>query len=100
MTPQPWNQTCKLREDVRKGELSLAEFAADLNDVRTGGAPIVYRDANMFFDRTYPTFRMKELTRDVLRRLAGQGGKPVLRLQVAYGGDRRASCRERVSSPV
>lgn len=86
MTPQPWNQTCKLREDVRKGELSLAEFAADLNDVRTGGAPIVYRDANMFFDRTYPTFRMKELTRDVLRRLAGQGGKPVLRLQVAYGG--------------
>ena len=86
MSSQPWNRTCKLREDVRKGELSLAEFAADLNDVRTGGAPLIYRDANMFFDRTYPTFRMKELTRDVLKRLAGQGGKPVLRLQVAYGG--------------
>ncbi len=86
MSIQSWNQICKLREDVRKGELSLAEFAADLNDVRTGSAPVVYRDANMFFDRTYPTFRMKELTRDVLKRLAGQGGKPVLRLQVAYGG--------------
>lgn len=83
---QPWHQICKLREDVRKGELALAEFAADLNDVRTGEAPLVYRDTAMFFDRTYPTFRMKELARDVLRRLAGQGGKPVLRLQVAYGG--------------
>jgi uncharacterized protein len=86
MSIQSWNQICRLREDVRKGELSLAEFAADLNDVRTGNAPTIYRDANMFFDRTYPTFRMKELTRDVLKRLAGQGGKPVLRLQVAYGG--------------
>lgn len=86
MTIQPWHQACKLREDVRKGELALAEFAADLNDVRTGDAPLVYKDTGMFFDRTYPTFRMKELGRDVLRRLAGQGGKPVLRLQVAYGG--------------
>ena len=86
MTVQSWHQVCKLREDVRKGELALAEFAADLNDVRTGDALLVYRDPGMFFDRTYPTFRMKELARDVLRRLAGQGGKPVLRLQVAYGG--------------
>ena len=86
MSGQPWNQICTLRQDVHKGELSLAEFAADLNDVRTGNAPVIYSDANMFFDRTYPTFRMKELTRDVLKRLTGQGGKPVLRLQVAYGG--------------
>lgn len=82
----PWHQLCTLREDVRKDTLRLDEFAADLNDVRTGAAPAVYRDPNMFFDRTYPTHRMKVLARDVLRRLAGQTGRPVLRLQVAYGG--------------
>jgi hypothetical protein len=86
MSVSPWHQLCTLREDVRSGTLTLAEFAADLNDVRTGDAPAVYRDPAMFFDRTYPTYRMKVLTRDVLLRLAGQGGRPVLQLQVAYGG--------------
>lgn len=83
---QPWHQLCTLRDDVRQDTLRLDEFAADLNDVRTGSAPPVYREPLMFFDRTYPTHRMKVLARDVLRRLAGQPGRPVLRLQVAYGG--------------
>ena len=86
MSAQPWPQLCTLRDDVRSGELTLAEFAADLNGVRTGEAPPVYREPALFFARTYPTYRMKLLARDVLLRLAGQGGKPVLQLQVAYGG--------------
>ncbi len=86
MTVAPWHQLCTLREDVRRGTLTLDEFAADLNGVRTGEARPVYREPGMFFDRTYPTFSMKTLAGDVLRRLAGQGGKPVLQLQVAYGG--------------
>ena len=86
MTTPPWHQLCTLRDDVRRGTLTLDEFAADLNGVRTGEARLVYREPAMFFDRTYPTFRMKALAGDVLRRLAGQGGKPVLQLQVAYGG--------------
>ena len=86
MTAPAWHQLCTLREDVRSGTLTLAEFAADLNAVRTGEAPAVYREPAMFFARTYPTYRMKVLVRDVLLRLAGQGGRPVLQLQVAYGG--------------
>lgn len=86
MAVSAWHQHCTLREDVRTGSLALAEFAADLNGVRTGDAPLVYRDPGMFFARTYPTYRMKLLARDVLLRLSGQGGRPVLRLQVAYGG--------------
>jgi hypothetical protein len=37
-TLKPWNKLVRLREDVRSGELSLQEFAADLFDVvnRTG----------------------------------------------------------------
>ncbi|MCP4710261.1 MAG: hypothetical protein GY869_16680, partial [Planctomycetes bacterium] len=65
MTAQPWHQLCTLRDDVRSGKLTLDEFAADLNDVRTGEARPVYREPEMFFDRTYPTYRMKMLTRDV-----------------------------------
>jgi len=86
MAVAAWHQLCTLRDDVRRGALTLDEFAADLNGVRTGEARLVYREPAMFFDRTYPTFRMKALAGDVLRRLAGGGGKPVLQLQVAYGG--------------
>lgn len=86
MAVSAWHQLCTLREDVRTGKLTLDEFAADLNGVRTGEAPAVYREPAMFFARTFPTYRMKVLARDILLRLAGQGGKPVLQLQVSYGG--------------
>lgn len=31
-----WHEHCVLRDDVRQGTLTLAEFAADLYGVRTG----------------------------------------------------------------
>ena len=86
MDNMAWHENCVLRDDVRQGTLTLAEFAADLNAVRTGDAPNVYRLPNLFFDRTYPTDNLKSLVRDVLHRLAGRGGAPVIRVQVAYGG--------------
>lgn len=86
MSPNAWHEHCILRDDVRQGTLELAEFAADLYAVRTGDAPNVYRIPNLFFDRTYPTYNLKTLVRKVLRRLAGQGGNPVVSVQVAYGG--------------
>ena len=81
-----WHEHCVLRDDVRQETLTLAEFAADLYAVRTGEAPNVYRLPDQFFDRTYPTDNLKRLVRDVLQRLAGTGGTPVIRVQVAYGG--------------
>ena len=81
-----WHEHCVLRDDVRQGTLTLAEFAADLYAVRTGDARNVYQLPNLFFDRTYPTYNLKTLVRDVLHRLSGRGGKPVIRVQVAYGG--------------
>lgn len=81
-----WHEHCVLRDDVRHGTLTLAEFAADLYGVRTGDAPNVYRLPDQFFDRTYPTYNLKTLVRDVFQRLSGRGGKPVIRVQVAYGG--------------
>ena len=81
-----WHEQCVLRDDVRQDTLTLAEFAADLNGVRTGAAPNVYRLPDLFFDRTYPTHKLKTLVRDVFQRLSGRGGKPVIDLQVTYGG--------------
>ena len=86
MSNNAWHEHCILRDDVRQGTLELAEFAADLYAVRTGDAPNVYRIPDLFFDRTYPTYNLKMLARDVLRRLAGQDGNPVITVQVAYGG--------------
>ena len=38
MDRMAWGENCVLRDDVRYGTLALAEFAADLNGVRTGDA--------------------------------------------------------------
>ena len=86
-----WHDHCILRDDVRQGTLELAEFAADLYAVRTGDAPNVYLLPNLFFDRTYPTYKLKTLVRNVLRRLSGKDGNPILTLQVAYGGGKTHS---------
>ncbi len=86
MDKNVWYEHCKLRDDVRKDKLELSEFAADLYAVRMKNAPEVYQSPNLFFDRTYPTYKLKTLVRDVLRRLADEGGTPVITVQVAYGG--------------
>ena len=83
----PWHRVVKLRDDVRTGELSLADFAADLHDVvmQRGGRPI-YEDPARFFALTYPTFALRELARDVVLRLAGRNTKAVRQLELTYGG--------------
>lgn len=83
----PWHEVVKLREDVRTGELSLADFAADLHDVvmQKGTRP-VYEDPSRFFALTYPTFPLRELARDVTLRLAGRNTKAVRQLELTYGG--------------
>ena len=62
-----------------KVTLTLVQFAADLYKVRIGEAPNVYLLPDQFFDRTYPTYNLKTLVRDVFQRLSGRGGKPVIR---------------------
>ena len=82
----PWHRVVKLREDVRTGELSLADFAADLHDViMQRGARPIYEDPARFFALTYPTFSLRELARDVMLRLAGRNTKAVRQ----FGADLR-----------
>jgi hypothetical protein len=83
----PWHQAVTLRDDVRTGALSLADFAADLHDVmmQRGSRPI-YEEPARFFALTYPTFSMRELARDVVLRLAGKNTKAIRQLEIPYGG--------------
>jgi len=83
----PWHEVVSLRDDLKSGELSLAVFAADLYDVvLQRGQQKVYEDPASFFALTFPTLNLRDLVRDVAKRLAGQSDKAYRSLSVTYGG--------------
>ena len=84
---KPWHEAVRLKEELRTGELSLAQFAADLHEVTLAqGRRPVYEDPEKFFALTYPTHALRELVKDVAARLAGQSDKAVRQLELTYGG--------------
>jgi len=83
---KPWHEVVRVRADIRSEELSLKAFAADLYDVMLDRNVGVYHDPQAFFSLTYPTLRLRELARDVTRRLAGKSDKAVRQLHVTFGG--------------
>ncbi|MCE5296808.1 MAG: hypothetical protein LLG16_06880 [Euryarchaeota archaeon] len=85
-TWKPWHQVVKLSEELKTGDLSLSQFAADLYDVVMDEGTDLYRDPKKFFAFTYPTYNMRELAKDVALRLAGQNDKTVRQLELTYGG--------------
>ena len=85
--PEPWHRVVRLKDELRSGELTLAEFAADLHEVTLGqGKRPVYEDPARFFALTYPTHALRELVKDVAERLAGKSTKAVRQLELTYGG--------------
>lgn len=84
---KPWHEVVTLRDELKTGELSMAMFAADLDEVilKKGKRPI-YEDPAKFFALTYPTYNLRNLARDVVRRLAGKSDKAVRQLHLTYGG--------------
>ena len=85
--PTPWHQVVRLKEELRSGELSLSEFAADLHEVVTeAGERPIYENPAKFFALTYPTHAMRELVKDVAARLAGKSPKAIRQLEMTYGG--------------
>ncbi len=87
MTLKPWHHFVRLKDELRTGELTLAEFAADLHEVTLArGKRPVYEDPAQFFALTYPTHTLRELVKDVAVRLAGRSDKAVRQLELTYGG--------------
>lgn len=86
MTLRPWREIAVPHRDVLEGTFQQAEFAADITAVRSGKATAEYQDAIAFFERTFITEGMQRLLSQVLQRLCGKGGDPVIQLQTVFGG--------------
>ncbi len=88
MTPKPWIESVHLHPDVLKENAETDIFALDLGPLADGSGTVapVYRDAESFFRASYITTGLGSLLGDVLKRLAGQGGPPVLKLMTPFGG--------------
>nr|BBH92994.1 hypothetical protein KTA_11930 [Thermogemmatispora argillosa] len=86
-----WGSIITPRPDVIGAEYTLASYAANLAQVVQGQAPAEYQDPREFFQRTYLTEGLRRLLTNVLRRLSGQGGDPVINLQTNFGGGKTHS---------
>ena len=90
-TIKPWREVVTPHKDVASGRYSQAEFAADLWQVHLGEGTDEYRKPTEFFRRTFLTQSLRDLLVGAMRRLAGQGGDPVVQLQTNFGGGKTHS---------
>ncbi len=88
---KPWREVITPHADVASGRYQQAEFAADLWQVKLGEGAEEYRDPGEFFRRTFLTGSLRGLLAGAARRLAGQGGDPVVQLQTNFGGGKTHS---------
>ncbi len=88
---KPWREVVNPHPDVATGRYQQAEFAADLWQVHLGEGADEYRKPVEFFRRTYLTESLKGLLTGAVRRLAGEGGDPVVQLQTNFGGGKTHS---------
>jgi len=72
--------------DILDGRLTMDVFAADLWEVCQNRGPDEYKDAAIFFKKTYMTEGLNNLLDIVEKRLLGKGGDPVIQIQTPFGG--------------
>ncbi len=90
-TLKPWREVVNPHKDVASGGYQQAEFAADLWQVHLGEGTDEYRKPAEFFRRTFLTESLTQLLIGAVKRLAGQGGDPVVQLQTNFGGGKTHS---------
>lgn len=88
---RPWRLVVNPHPDVASGRYILADFVANIADVKAGAATAEYGDPGEFFRRTYLTEGLLSLLVTGVRRLSGQGGDPVVQLQTSFGGGKTHS---------
>src|SRR6266571_2971076 len=88
---KPWREVVSPHKDVASGRYQQAEFAADLWQVHLGEGTDEYKKPVEFFRRTYLTESLNGLLVGAVRRLAGEGGDPVVQLQTNFGGGKTHS---------
>jgi len=85
---KPWYAIATPHEDIRKGRLEEAVFAANIWAVVQGTAPEVYLDPEEFFGKTYMTTGIGTVLSRVSNALAGEAesGDRIISLQTSFGG--------------
>jgi len=86
-----WREAAIPQREVYEGRYAQARFAADLGKVLAGEADSEYQDGAEFYSRTYLTDGMRRLLIDVVERVAGTGGEPLVQLKTAFGGGKTHS---------
>jgi len=86
--PAPWFGVVRPHQDIRQGHLDESVFAANLADVAQDLGPEVYRNAPLFFDKTYPTAGLRTVASRVIKGLNGgqEAENRVISLQTGFGG--------------
>jgi hypothetical protein len=83
---------CEPRDDVLKGVLDDAIFAANFGDLISGRAPKVYADPATFFQNTHPAAALCKVTQAVFSRLADvKETGATIRLSTGFGGGKTHS---------
>lgn len=79
---------CKPRQEVLRGDLDDAIFAADFGSLIAGErGPEVYRDPAAFFENTHPARQLKKVVEVVFGRLADpKEPGTMVRLSTGFGG--------------
>jgi len=78
---------CKPREEVLKGDLDDAIFAADFGNLVARKAPKVYGDPKTFFQNTHPASELRKVVQAVFARLTEtKEGGATIRLSTGFGG--------------
>ncbi|MFQ5793903.1 MAG: DUF499 domain-containing protein [Candidatus Bipolaricaulia bacterium] len=85
-----WFDIAIPHEDIRSGGFDEAVFAADLGDVVAGRAAPDYNDPYTFFKKTYLTYGLQSLLRQVHEKLTSSRGPSVVELQTPFGGGKEA----------
>ena len=85
---KPWYAVATPHEDIRKGRLDEAVFAANIWAVVQGTAPEVYLDPEEFYRKTYMTVGLETVLKRAADALAGRqdAGDRIISLQTAFGG--------------
>ena len=86
---KPWYTVVTPRQDLRDGRpLDAAEFAVHLEMIRDGRALKEYQDPKKFFEKTFLTKNMVDLSSQLVKRLSGvkAGTSAVFNLATQFGG--------------
>lgn len=88
---KPWRQVIRPNPDIESGEFAQAEYAANLQRVHDGDAPIGYLSPVRFFEQTHITAGIRSLLVNTLKRISGNGGDPVIQTRTGFGGGKTHS---------